>query len=139
MSLPDLATYSFPNGNSSEFPAIFQASGAMSMLSLPDLTSVQGVNIDFGAIEGGTLSMPAMQTLETTDVALYSENPGSVVNLPAMTSFGGTSSGHCFASGDQWGHAPGRRAHQPVERDRDDDAQRIFPPTRLPLLAVTSS
>jgi hypothetical protein len=70
-----------------------EATGAGSTLTLANLATVTGVTtfcpsqVQFEALSGGTVSVPALQTINTGSVILESDGSGSVLDVAALTSF----------------------------------------------------
>ncbi len=100
ISLSGLATYDGPGDFTGLFPAgtTFQALGAGSRLTLPDLTSASGPmnwnvrgapSLVFEAGSGGRVELPALTTLSNR-VKLVANGPDSLLTAPALTSVTGT-------------------------------------------------
>jgi hypothetical protein len=93
LSLPGVTSYTGNSGMTT-----LEATGAGSTLTLANLASVtEGGNrypaeTKFEALAGGTVSLPALQTINTAAVALESDGTGSVLNVAALTSFAESSS-----------------------------------------------
>ena len=70
-----------------------EATGAGSSLTLASLATVtEAFNgypawTEFEALAGGTVTLSALQTIDTGTVVLESDGTGSVLNVPALTSF----------------------------------------------------
>ncbi len=91
LTLPDVTGYANPGGGATHF----QATGAGSTLSLPALASLGTVDNFFfvQALQGGQTDLPALAAITTSSpyVQVESDGSGSTVNLPALTSFAGSS------------------------------------------------
>jgi uncharacterized protein YaeQ len=88
LTLPAVANYTLRNNFAT---TTLEASGANSMLSLPDLTSIavqatypEQVNIQ--ASSGGDVSMPMLSQVSAS-LQVQSTGPGSVIDLSALTDF----------------------------------------------------
>ncbi len=93
VTLPVLTSYTGPAnaGNTLE------ATGTGSVLSLPDLTTITEDTTQYGsytnveALSGGSVQLPSLAQIGDGPVVLESEGSGSQLNVPALTSFQGTS------------------------------------------------
>ncbi len=92
LTVPLLTTYSSGDG----YTSTFLATGSGSILTLPFLASVTA-NTDFDtlvlieALAGGDVELPRLSQLTAGPVQLVSNGTGSVLDLPILTSFTGSS------------------------------------------------
>ena len=90
LSLPDLTSYT---SDGSDVTTTLEATGTGSSLTLVKLASVTegagdyAAQTQFEALAGGTVTLPALQTIDTGTVILEGDGTGSVLNLAALTSF----------------------------------------------------
>ena len=88
LSLPGVTSYA---GN--DMTTTLEATGAGSSLSLADLATVtEAFNgypawTEFEALAGGSVTMSSLQTIDTGTVVLEGDGTGSILNVPALTSF----------------------------------------------------
>jgi RHS repeat-associated protein len=87
LSLPDLASYA---GNT--LTTTLEATGAGSTLTLAHFKTVtEGFSsypafTEFEALDGGAVTLPALQSIDTGTVTLEADGTGSVLSVPALTS-----------------------------------------------------
>ena len=102
-SLPNLASsngssLTATNGAAVTLPAVtslasmngavyLQASGAGSTLRFPALATIAGTSasVNFQALSGGQVLLPAVNTLIGSNVSFSSDGTGSLINLPSLT------------------------------------------------------
>ena len=91
LTLQDVTGYANPTGGTTSF----EATGAGSTLSLPNLTSLGKVNdyLEVEALQGGQIDLPSLTAITGTSpyVQIESNGSGSSIDLSALTSFSGTS------------------------------------------------
>jgi fibronectin-binding autotransporter adhesin len=71
--------------------ALWQASGAGSILDLPGLTNLQGAacgdTLTIQALSGGQVLLPDLQSITNGNVAFLSDDTGSTINLTGLSAF----------------------------------------------------
>ena len=90
LSLPAVTSYS--EGGGAFASATFKATGAGSVLNLPNATSVTGstgylAELSVQALAGGEVNLPALTNIPGGEVALESDGPGSQLNVPLLANF----------------------------------------------------
>jgi hypothetical protein len=86
VAFPGVASF-----DSGPLDSLIQVTGSGSLLQFPNLTSLKGPSgftfMNVLALTGGRLEMPALPTITTGNVTLRSENSGSFMWLPNLSSF----------------------------------------------------
>ncbi len=98
LSLPALTSYTAGGGTST-----LSASGSGSLLSLPKLATLTGINgygslVQVEALSGGSVEMPALTQISGGPVHLTSDGTGSVLDVAALSSYTGTSGDANFSA-----------------------------------------
>ena len=104
LSLPNVTSYSQAAGGRND-QCYFQATGADSVVELPNLTSLvaPGNEMKVYAYSGGRINLPQVATVTDSYLIFYATDSGSVIDLPVLESFSDTNGSYGYLSATNGG------------------------------------